>query len=279
MPKATKKTRGVEPSDDMDKWTVPLLKDFLRSKNARLEGNKAKLLERVKCYARQEPENPIIVAQFAKHQEELQEKRKIFEKAKNDGIQFKDIYAFDSPIPKTFNEIQVNTYLTHQLAEINGELVDFGIEKPATKGKDMYDSGVTTLVEYCMLDNEVIFSANVEASMNNVVYYPQVLINMQDGKIVISKCTCEASESGTCTHVSCLLHLILDIATQKEPKISQPCTSQSQNWGHGKKRVRDPKFIVDSVPSAMKFSEFDPRPPALRYTSQKKTNDFFDRLP
>ena len=134
MPKATKKTRGVEPSDDMDKWTVPLLKDFLRSKNARLEGNKAKLLERVKCYARQEPENPIIVAQFAKHQEELQEKRKIFEKAKNDGIQFKDIYAFDSPIPKTFNEIQVNTYLTYQVAEINGELVDFGIEKPATKG-------------------------------------------------------------------------------------------------------------------------------------------------
>ena len=97
---------------------------------------------------------------------------------------------------------------------------------------------------------------------------------MQDGKIVISKCTCEASESGTCTHVSCLLHLILDIATHKEPKISQPCTSQSQNWGHGKKRARDPKFIVDSVPSAMKFSEFDPRPPALRYTCQKKTNDF-----
>ena len=48
----------------------------------------------------------------------------------------------------------------------------------------MYDSGVTTLVEYCMFDNEVIFSANVEASMNNVVYYPQVLIEKRKNNLV-----------------------------------------------------------------------------------------------
>ena len=40
MPKATKKTQGVETNENFENWTVPMLKDYLRSKNARLEGNK-----------------------------------------------------------------------------------------------------------------------------------------------------------------------------------------------------------------------------------------------
>ena len=66
MPKATKKTRGVETNeDDIDNWTVPKLKDFLRSKYARLEGNRPQLLERAKCYLRKEPEDPTTIAQWA----------------------------------------------------------------------------------------------------------------------------------------------------------------------------------------------------------------------
>ena len=49
---------------------------------------------------------------------------------------------------------------------------------------------------------------------------------------------------------------------------------QSQTWGQGKKRARDPKFLVDSIPAATKFREFDPRPQDLRHTSQKEINDF-----
>ena len=109
---------------------------------------------------------------------------------------------------------------------MNGELIDIGIGKPAKKGKDLYDSDVTTLVEFCQIDNQVIFSANVEASMVSDVYYPQVCIDLKSGEIITSKCTCEASESGTCTHVSCLFHVVLDICMNKEPKIVRPGTSE-----------------------------------------------------
>ena len=110
-------------------------------------------------------------------------------------------------------------------------LTHIGIEKPATKGKDLYDSVFTTLVEFCVLDNQnrVFFTANVEASMVSQVYYPQVCIDMENGQITTSKCTCEASETGTCTHVSCLLNVLLDVSKRKEPKIVHPGTSKTQS--------------------------------------------------
>ena len=63
MPKAKNKTLGMETNDNMDSWTVPMLKDYLRTKKARLEGTRPVLLQRAKCYARQEPEDPAIIAE------------------------------------------------------------------------------------------------------------------------------------------------------------------------------------------------------------------------
>ena len=139
---------------------------------------------------------------------------------------FQDVYSFDLVLPKKYNVKQIENFLTFQLVEIDGELVNVGIDKPAKKGRDLYDSFNTTLCEFCVFEDKVIFSANVEASLNCEVYYPQVCIDMNDGKITISMCTCEASPTGTCTHVSCLLHAILDISKDKEPKIARPCTSK-----------------------------------------------------
>ena len=51
----------------------------------------------------------------------MTEKRKVFEKVKNLGIQLKDVCSFDLSI-KTFNEIQVTEHLTFQITEFNGEL-------------------------------------------------------------------------------------------------------------------------------------------------------------
>lgn len=161
---------------------------------------------------------------FEEHYQELFEKRKIFEKVEK--LQTKDVYSFDLHIPKSFNSAQVNKFLTHQLVEIEGEFVDVGIGKPAQKGQDMYESNVTILVEYCLIDSMVIFCANVEASMISEVYYPQVCIDLNDGLIFATKCSCEASEGGTCTHVSCLLHVILDICSKKDPNIARPGTSK-----------------------------------------------------
>ena len=134
--------------------------------------------------------------------------------------------AFDLSIPKHFNIAQVNSFLTYQLVEMNGELVNLGIDKPAEKGKDLYLSGNTVLCEFSEMDNKIIFSGNVEASLKAEVYFPQVCIDTNDGNILSSKCTCEASSTGTCTHVSCVLHVILDLVSQKEPIITRPCTSK-----------------------------------------------------
>ena len=44
--------------------TVPMLKEYLRKKGARLEGAKSKLIECAKCYAEQETEDPNVISQF-----------------------------------------------------------------------------------------------------------------------------------------------------------------------------------------------------------------------
>ena len=134
--------------------------------------------------------------------------------------------SFDLNIPKSFNSVQVDQFLTHQLLEINGELVDVGIGKPAQKGKIMYELGNIILIEYFVTDFKVIISANIEASMISELYFPQVCIDLNNGHIFSPKCTCEASEGGICTHVSCLLYAILDIVSKKEPKITRPGTSK-----------------------------------------------------
>ena len=158
------------------------------------------------------------------HYKKLCEKRKIFEELEN--VRAKDVYAFNMSLPKTFNLKQVEKFLTHEVVVLDGELVDAGIDKPADKGKDLYDSEHTTLCEYGLIGDNVIFSANVEASLNKDLYFPQVCINLNSGLITISTCTCEASDTGTCTHVSCLLHVILDLKKKKKPKIARPCTSK-----------------------------------------------------
>ena len=65
--------------------------------------------------------------------------------------------SFDLNIPKSFNSVQVDQFLTHQLLEINGELVDVGIGKPAQKGKIMYELGNIILIEYFVTDFKVTF--------------------------------------------------------------------------------------------------------------------------
>ena len=158
------------------------------------------------------------------HYKQLCEKRKIFDELEN--VRAKDVYSFNMSLPKAFNLKQVENFLTHEVVVLDGELVDAGIDKPADKGKDLYDSENTTLCEYCLIDDYLIFSANVEASLNKDLYFPQVCINLRNGLITTSQCTCEASPTGTCTHVSCLLHVILDLKKKKKPNIARPCTSK-----------------------------------------------------
>ena len=65
------------------------------------------------------------------------EKRKIFENTAH--LVRTNISAFDFNFPKQFklNQRTVNIFLTQRLVEIEEEVVQTGIEKPADKGKDL----------------------------------------------------------------------------------------------------------------------------------------------
>ena len=78
-----------------------------------------------------------------------------------------NIFQFDIVLPKTFafNQIVVNEYLMIRSIEIESEVVDVAIEKPADKGKNAYNSGHISVLEYCMDETNIFFYANVKASM------------------------------------------------------------------------------------------------------------------
>ena len=48
----------------MNFWKLEKLKDYLREKGGRLTGNRDELLELALCYAKEELEDPAIVAQW-----------------------------------------------------------------------------------------------------------------------------------------------------------------------------------------------------------------------
>ena len=48
----------------MDSWKLYQIKDYLRLKGGCLTGKKTELLDLAKCYAKETPEDPAIVAQW-----------------------------------------------------------------------------------------------------------------------------------------------------------------------------------------------------------------------
>ena len=101
-----------------------------------------------------------------------------------------------------------------------------------------------------------------------------------NGSILLSRCDCEQSTDGHCAHVSCLLYLVEDVSMKIPPTFQESCTSVPQAWGKGKKMAEDPqplhktdygrKIKADSLYS------FDPRPPALLYTTSKEFQNFLE---
>ena len=139
-----------------------------------------------------------------------------------------NISSFDFNFPREFifNQKTVNNYLTKRLIEIEEEIVETGIEKPADKGKDLYDSEFIQVAEYCFSGNYLIFYSLIEASMVNKIRTAQVCIDSTTDEIFSSACDCEASEGRQCSHVSALLHLLLDLFSKRPLKIKKSCTEK-----------------------------------------------------
>lgn len=211
----------------METKTVKELKAYLKENGGKCSNmNKAQLVSLAKLYEQKPSENPTVAAKYEEHCQILVEKRKVFENSAH--LVKTNISAFEFNSPKEFklNQRTVNNFLTQRLVEIEEEVVQTGIEKPADKGKDLYHSNFIQVVEFCFSGNFIIFYSMIEASMVNKVRIAQVCIDSTSGDIFSSECDCEASEGGQCSHVSALLHLLLDLFANKPLKIKKSCTEQ-----------------------------------------------------
>jgi hypothetical protein len=112
---------------------------------------------------------------------------------------------------------------------------------------------------------------------------PCVALNIGNGQVQISSCTCPQQVDGRCAHVAALLYLIEDLSLDVLPIISVPCTSREQKWGRGLTSAKKPKRLqlADYSKSTFKGSaylHFDPRPANLRATSELEIDAFIDDL-
>jgi hypothetical protein len=113
--------------------------------------------------------------------------------------------------------------------------------------------------------------------------HPCVALNIADGKVRISSCSCPQQADGRCSHVAALLYLIEHLSLNISPKIFVACTSRQQTWGTGLHHAKEPKMIqnADYQKSTFKGStllHFDPRPENLRATSEGEIDAFIDDL-
>ena len=186
----------------MEKKTVKELKTYLKEHGGKRSNmNKAELVNLAKLYEQKEIEDHSVTTKYEEHYQILVEKRKIFEDTAT--LIRTNITTFDFNFPREFNFNQktVNNFLTQRLIEIEEEIVQTGIEKPADKGKDLYDSNFIQVVEYCFSGDFIIFYAIIEASMVDKLRITKVCLNSINGEIISSICDCEASEGGQCSHV------------------------------------------------------------------------------
>ena len=230
---------------NFDSMTVAKLKDYLKSQNASLKGNKPELLSRAKLYFReqQKSENPSTSNSVHSITDELQileKKRLIFE----ENHDFKDISQIEKEmIPVNFNKKVLEDYLTSWKLYVDNELIDGSTDKPADKGDHLYHAKYIQTAEFAIVHSSVhiemidllIVRARVNASYKQELRFPAVAIQMTVGTIEIATCSCVQKSGGRCAHVAAVLYLIKALRYGLEPLVEKSVTSIPQAWGKGKR--------------------------------------------
>ena len=120
----------------MEGWTCEDLKNYLRTQKGKHSNmNRNELLELAKLYAKKPKEDPKVAEAYEIHYADVLQKRKMFKIT--DKMDRTNIYSFDIILPPKFdfNQITVNTFLTCCDIEIEEEVVQTGIERPADKAQ------------------------------------------------------------------------------------------------------------------------------------------------
>ena len=118
-------------------------------------------------------------------------------------------------------------------------------DKPLVKGHNFFASGNVGEVKLnCASDSAVHVRCGVLASMRDVRYDVQCIIDGQTGLIRCAACKCPAGAGGKCNHIAALLFALLDYAmTMRNP---DSCTNTAQVWHRPKratKRVTRPLVV------------------------------------
>ena len=120
----------------MERWNCDDLKNYLRTQKGKHSNmNRKELLELAKLYAKKPKEDPKVAEAYEILYADVLRKRKMF--LITNKMDRTNIYSFDIILPKEFefNQITVNTFLTCCDIEIENEVVETGIERPADKAQ------------------------------------------------------------------------------------------------------------------------------------------------
>ena len=225
-------------SVNFDSMTVAKLKDYLKTQNASLSGNKSDLLSRAKLYFREQQKSENPVHSITDELQILERKRLIFE----ENHEFKDISQIEKDmIPVNFNKKVLEDYLTSWKLYVDNELIDGSTDKPADKGDHLYHAKYIQTAEFAIVHSSVhiemidllIVRARVNASYKQELRFPAVAIQMTVGTIEIATCSCVQKSGGRCAHVAAVLYLVKALRYGLDPLVEKSVTSMPQAWGKG----------------------------------------------
>ena len=227
---------------DVESMTVVQLKAFLKQVGQPTSGSKSDLLRLARLHQDQGVVQSINSS--AVLYSSLQEARRVFDET---GLVWKDISASKAKIPKTFTSASINRYLTVTELDSEHESIDVGTAKPSVRGRKLYSAYKFQVCEVVNRGDLLLFRATTEASMKSGEFrHPCLAINPA-GDIAVSRCTCQQQSEAKCSHVGGLGYLIEDLSIGVPPRMTKPCTSKTQSWGHGIKTNK--KSTISDVSS------------------------------
>lgn len=140
-------------------------------------------------------------------------------------------------------------------------IVDFSTAKPLQRGKKFVESDHLRNVLVSLTDRKKFFciKCNVKASYKKNEYDVRVMVNPENGKVIIGECNCKASSLGRCSHVTALLYGLLNYRIASE-KNEPACTSKLCVWNQGRKikkplRIEERQYCNKVSPIQKNFAQ------------------------
>ncbi|KAL5010709.1 hypothetical protein ScPMuIL_013014 [Solemya velum] len=239
-------SEACDKGDALDRFTIPSLKGYLRSRAQQVSGNKRELIERAKgahtlglrCLGDIENED------YQKAIARVVDKLKTPVGETLDHPSYLDKWTDDVNCIPEMNEKDIYNYFVYKLKT-----------KRQLKAKVMYEDGHVHHIQvnlsgknesHCFTRARVIPSMPSANQKKCPDYNVWVMLSKATGCINSAECDCTAGKGEGCNHVAALLYAIADITGKKEDGKLAP-TSVKCKWNNPRKRKLSPKKSQDLV--------------------------------